>query len=59
MADFPSKVHTETGSPYSQGPSQEGNSLRGLAANVTSMMDMSFLQSITAILMIIEIVRNG
>ncbi|TNN00963.1 hypothetical protein fugu_012209 [Takifugu bimaculatus] len=48
MADFPSKVSTETSSPHSQG----GNSFRG----VTGMMDMSFLRSIVAILMIIEIV---
>ncbi|XP_040893394.1 plasmolipin [Toxotes jaculatrix] len=55
MADFPSKVTTETGSPSSQSSPQGGNSLRGLAANVTTMMDMSFIRSIPAILMMTEI----
>ncbi|XP_070687128.1 plasmolipin [Pempheris klunzingeri] len=55
MADFPSKVTTETSSPHSQGSQQGGNSLRGLAANVTTMVDMSFIRSIPAILMIAEI----
>lgn len=53
MADFPSKVNTETSSPNSQ---QGGNSLRGLASNVTIMVDTSFIRSIPAILMIAEIV---
>uniref|UniRef100_A0A665V6F9 MARVEL domain-containing protein n=1 Tax=Echeneis naucrates TaxID=173247 RepID=A0A665V6F9_ECHNA len=53
MADFPSKVTTETSSPNSQ---QGGNSLRGLTANVTTMIDISFIRSIPAILMIAEIV---
>lgn len=52
MADFPSKVTTETSAPSQQG----GNSLRGVAANVTTKMDMSFIRSIPAILMIAEIV---
>ncbi|KAF7660045.1 hypothetical protein LDENG_00289290 [Lucifuga dentata] len=56
MADFPSKVNTETSSHQAQGSQQGGNSLRGLAADVTAMVDMSFLQSIPAILMIAEIV---
>ncbi|XP_037621895.1 plasmolipin [Sebastes umbrosus] len=56
MADFPSKVTTETSSPNSQTSQQGGNSLRGLAANVTTMMDMSFIRSIPAILMMVEIV---
>ncbi|XP_045894004.1 plasmolipin [Micropterus dolomieu] len=56
MADFPSKVTTETGPPNSQSSQQGGNSLRGLTANVTTMMDLSFIRSITAILMIAEIV---
>ncbi|TDH09190.1 hypothetical protein EPR50_G00084140 [Perca flavescens] len=55
MADFPSKVTTETSSPNSQSSQQGGNSLRGLAANVTIMMDGSFIRSIPAILMIVEI----
>ncbi|XP_076588164.1 plasmolipin [Chaetodon auriga] len=52
MADFPSKVTTETSSPQSQ---QGGNSLRGLTGTVTNMMDMSFIRSIPAILMMAEI----
>lgn len=52
MADFPSKVTTETSAPSQQG----GNSLRGLAANVTTSMDMSFIRSIPGILMMVEIV---
>ncbi|XP_026222370.1 plasmolipin [Anabas testudineus] len=56
MADFPSKVTTETGSPQSQSSQQGGNSLRGLAADITVMMDMSFIQSISAFLMIAEII---
>ncbi|KAM9352688.1 plasmolipin [Symphorus nematophorus] len=55
MADFPSKVATETSSPHSQGSQQGGNSLRGLAANVTTNMDISFIRSIPAILMMAEI----
>ncbi|XP_070764231.1 plasmolipin [Enoplosus armatus] len=55
MADFPSKVTTETSSPNSQNSQQGGNSLRGLAANVTTMVDMSFIRSIPAILMMAEI----
>lgn len=58
MADFPSKVTTETSSPNSQSSQQGGNSLRGLAANVTIMMDMSFIRSIPAVLMMAEIVCN-
>lgn len=56
MADFPSKVTTETGSPSTQSSQQGGNSLRGLASQVSSGMDMSFIRSIPAILMIAEIV---
>ncbi|XP_077452614.1 plasmolipin isoform X2 [Stigmatopora argus] len=52
MADFPSKVSTETGSQSTQ---QGGNSLRGLAANVTISMDMTFIRSIPSILMMVEI----
>ncbi|XP_029290372.1 plasmolipin [Cottoperca gobio] len=55
MADFPSKVSTETSSPQSQSSQHGGNSLRGLAANITTTMDMSFIQSIPAILMMVEI----
>ncbi|XP_042267241.1 plasmolipin [Thunnus maccoyii] len=55
MADFPSKVTTETSSPNSQSSQHGGNSLRGLAANVTTMMDMTFIRSIPAILMMAEI----
>ncbi|KAK2841935.1 hypothetical protein Q5P01_012135 [Channa striata] len=56
MADFPSKVTTETSSPQSQSSQQGGNSLRGLAASVTIQMDMSFIRSIPAILMVVEII---
>lgn len=52
MADFPSKVTTETSPPLSQ---QGGNSLRGMAANITTGMDISFIRSIPAILMMAEI----
>ncbi|XP_074534496.1 plasmolipin [Halichoeres trimaculatus] len=55
MADFPSKVTTETGSPGTQTSQQGGNSLRGLASNVTTMIDLSFVRSIPAILMMSEI----
>lgn len=55
MADFPSKVTTETGSPTAQSSTQGGNSLRGLASNVAFMVDMSFIRSIPAILMMAEI----
>ncbi|XP_061577282.1 plasmolipin [Cololabis saira] len=56
MADFPSKVTTETSAPNSQSSQQRGNSLRSLAANVTTKMDMSFVRSIPAILTMAEIV---
>ncbi|KAM9854646.1 plasmolipin [Aulostomus maculatus] len=56
MADFPSKVATETSSPKSQSSQQGGNSLRGLAANVTTMMDMTFIKSVPAVLMIAEVI---
>ncbi|XP_019743966.1 plasmolipin [Hippocampus comes] len=55
MTDFPSKVTTETGSPNSQNTQQGGNSLRGLASNVTTSMDMSFIRSIPSILMMAQI----
>ncbi|XP_031730266.1 plasmolipin [Anarrhichthys ocellatus] len=55
MADFPSKVSTETSSPNSQSAQQGGSSLRGMAADVTTMLDMSFIRSIPAILMMAEI----
>lgn len=56
MADFPSKVTTETSSPNNQGSQQAGNSLRGLAANVTTKMNISFIRSREAILMLAEII---
>ncbi|XP_030587398.1 plasmolipin [Archocentrus centrarchus] len=49
MADFPSKVTTETSVPHSQ-----GNSFQGMAASVTFRVDMSFIRSIPAILMMVE-----
>lgn len=57
MADFPSKVNTETSSPHSQS-SQQGGSFRGLVSSATSRMDMSFLRSIPAALMLAEMVRS-
>ncbi|XP_069384089.1 plasmolipin [Paralichthys olivaceus] len=56
MADFPSKVATETSSPNSQSSHGGSNRLRGLAGNVTTTMDMVFLRSITSILMCAEII---
>ncbi|XP_073327368.1 plasmolipin [Pagrus major] len=54
MADFPSKVTTETSSPNSQSTQQGGTNFSGLAANVTTMVDISFIRSIPAILMMAE-----
>uniref|UniRef100_A0A8C6PWK0 Plasmolipin n=1 Tax=Nothobranchius furzeri TaxID=105023 RepID=A0A8C6PWK0_NOTFU len=56
MADFPSKVTTETSPPNSQNSQQGGNSLRGLADGITAKMDMSFIRSIPAALMMVQIV---
>lgn len=58
MADFPSKVTTETSSPNSQSSQQGGNSLSGLTANMTNRMDISFIRSIPAILMLVEIISG-
>ncbi|KAM4733336.1 plasmolipin [Anableps anableps] len=58
MADFPSKVTTETSSPHSQSSQQGGNRLRGLASSTTSRMDMSFLRSVPAMLMGAETVAG-
>uniref|UniRef100_UPI0037E84736 plasmolipin isoform X2 n=1 Tax=Semicossyphus pulcher TaxID=241346 RepID=UPI0037E84736 len=54
MAEFPSKVTTETGTSNAQTSQQGGNSLRGLASSVAIRMDVSFIQSIPAILMMVE-----
>ncbi|XP_017274383.1 plasmolipin [Kryptolebias marmoratus] len=56
MADFPSKVTTETSSPHSQSSQQRGSSLQGVAASITTKMDMSFIRSVPAVLMLAEIV---
>ncbi|XP_029909823.1 plasmolipin [Myripristis murdjan] len=56
MAEFPSKVTTETSPPRSQASQQGGNSLGGLAASVTVRMDMTFIKSIPAVLMMAEMV---
>ncbi|XP_008410921.1 plasmolipin isoform X1 [Poecilia reticulata] len=53
MADFPSKVTTETSSPQ---PQQGAGRLRGLASSATSRMDVSFLRSVPAALMAAETV---
>lgn len=58
MAEFPSKVTTETSSPQSDGGQQGGNSLRGLAASVITQLDLPFIRSIPAILMMVEIVSG-
>ncbi|CAL8357364.1 unnamed protein product [Lota lota] len=58
MAEFPSKVTTETSSPQSDGGLQGGNSLRGLAASVSTRLDLSFIRSIPAILMVVEMVSG-
>lgn len=55
MADFPSKVSTETSSPQS---SQQGGRLSGLLSGATSRMDMSFLRSVPAGLMLAEMVAG-
>lgn len=58
MADFPSNVSTETSSPAYQNQTQGGNSLRGLATSASSVVDMFFLKSIPAILMMVEVVGD-
>ncbi|XP_026166889.1 plasmolipin [Mastacembelus armatus] len=56
MADFPAKVNTETSSPQSQSSEHGGISLQRLTANITTIVDMSFIRSIPAYLMMAEIV---
>ncbi|KAM8891012.1 plasmolipin-like [Spinachia spinachia] len=56
MADFPSKVTTETSYPNSRSSQPGGSTLRGMAANFPTTMDMSFIRSIRAILMMAEII---
>ncbi|XP_024912136.1 plasmolipin [Cynoglossus semilaevis] len=56
MADFPSKVTTETSVPNSHSSQQGGNGLRGLATGINASVDVFFLRSIPGILMIVEIV---
>ncbi|XP_061533055.1 plasmolipin isoform X1 [Phycodurus eques] len=53
MADFPSKVTTETGSRNNQ---RRTNRLRGLAAHVTASVDVSFIRSMASVLMMAQIV---
>lgn len=59
MADFPSNVSTETSSPAYQNQAQGGNSLRGLATSASTVVDMFFLKSIPAILMMVEVVGDA
>lgn len=59
MADFPSNVSTETSSPAYQNKTQGGNSLQGLAASVSTTVNMFFLRSIPAILMLVEVVGDA
>ncbi|KAM4553431.1 plasmolipin [Fundulus diaphanus] len=58
MADFPSKVTTETSSPHSQSSPHGGTDLRGLMAGITTRMDVSFVRSIPAMLMVAETVAG-
>uniref|UniRef100_A0A3P9H3F5 Plasmolipin n=1 Tax=Oryzias latipes TaxID=8090 RepID=A0A3P9H3F5_ORYLA len=55
MADFPSKVTTETSTQNYQ------NSQQGVSATITTMVDFSFIRSMQGILMMVEIVMvyNG
>ncbi|XP_029009700.1 plasmolipin isoform X2 [Betta splendens] len=55
MADFPSKVTTETSASQAQSPQQGGNRFQELTSNITATVDMSFIQSLPAVLMMIEI----
>lgn len=59
MADFPSKVSTETSVPANHSNTQGGNSLRGLATSAGTMVDMFFLKSIPSILMMVEVVGDA
>ncbi|XP_077953680.1 plasmolipin-like [Gasterosteus aculeatus] len=56
MADFPSKVTTETSSPNSRSSQPGGSSLRALAAGLATPLHSSFIRSIRAVLMMAEIV---
>lgn len=58
MADFPSKVTTETSSPNSRSSQPGGSSLRALAAGLATPLHSSFIRSIRAVLMMAEIVCN-
>uniref|UniRef100_A0A3Q2U8M6 Plasmolipin n=1 Tax=Fundulus heteroclitus TaxID=8078 RepID=A0A3Q2U8M6_FUNHE len=58
MADFPSKVTTETSSPHSQSPPHGGTGLRGLMAGITTRVDVSFVRSVPAMLMVAETVAG-
>uniref|UniRef100_A0A3P9M7Q2 Plasmolipin n=1 Tax=Oryzias latipes TaxID=8090 RepID=A0A3P9M7Q2_ORYLA len=50
MADFPSKVTTETSTQNYQ------NSQQGVSATITTMVDFSFIRSMQGVLMMVEIV---
>ncbi|XP_040019176.1 plasmolipin [Gasterosteus aculeatus] len=56
MADFPSKVTTETSSPNSRSSQPGGSSLRALAAGLATPLHSSFIRSIRAVLMMAEII---
>ncbi|KAL6107164.1 pllp [Pungitius sinensis] len=56
MSDFPSNVTTETSTPNYRSSQGGGSRLRGLTANFTTALDMSFIRSIQAILMMAEII---
>lgn len=59
MADFPSKVSTETSSQANQNSAPGGSGLRGMVASGGPMVDMLFLRSIPAILMLVEVVGDA
>ncbi|RVE72362.1 hypothetical protein OJAV_G00060940 [Oryzias javanicus] len=52
MADFPSKVNTETSTQNSQ----QGGNRAALSASISTRMDVSFIRSVQGILMMVEIV---
>ncbi|KAM6946445.1 plasmolipin [Aplochiton taeniatus] len=54
MSEFPAKVSTETSGAQSQ--HSQGNNWQSLTASVSSVVDLGFLRTIPAILMIVQIV---
>ncbi|XP_024137833.1 plasmolipin [Oryzias melastigma] len=56
MADFPSKVTTETSTQNYQNSQQSGGNRAGLTASISTRVDFSFIQSVQGVLMMVEIV---